>query len=71
MVDMDGLQDIARRGMRGNVEFVKLIQDQVQAHRLAAAASTLPRVRLHLCALADSLEALLGTSEIPPAAAQV
>lgn len=52
---------IARRGMRGNVEFMNLLRDQSQAHRRAAAASTLPRVQAHLSELAEHLEAILGT----------
>jgi hypothetical protein len=53
----------ARRGMRANADFMKLLRDQANAHRIAASISTLPRVRAHLSALAESLEAILGTEE--------
>jgi hypothetical protein len=57
---------ISRRGIRANADFRNLLREHAQAHRLAAAASTLPRVRAHLTALADQLEAMLGGDQDDP-----
>ena len=51
---------MARRGMMANADFMNLVREQADAHRRAASASTLPRVRDHLSALAESLEAMLA-----------
>jgi hypothetical protein len=57
-----------RRGLRSDADYVNLVYDQIHAHRLAAAASPLPRVRANLLALADKLEVMLDPGERPPPA---
>ena len=64
----DDVQAMLRRGLRSDADYVNLVYDQVHAHRLAAAASPLPRVRANLLALADKLEGMLEPGERPPAA---
>jgi len=62
-------EEIRARRMRTNADHVNFVYDQVHAHRVAAAASVLPRVRANLLALANSLEAQLDPGERPPAVA--
>jgi len=57
-----------RRGLRSDADYVNLVFDQIHAHRMAAAASPLPRVRANLLALADKLEVMLDPGERPPPA---